>query len=192
MKKTMKRMAALALALVMALSIVVIGNPTDASAAKTNKVTANTTDNYKKAPALKTGNNLVTVKITKSSRARGLVKYTAKKKGTYVITVSGMNGYDKPDINLGNYYIKKLKKSGSFAYLDKVKVKTNKGKTDWLKLATKYSYNNFYKSKGQGTSNYLYKRTATISLKKGESIYIDTYCTTSKKKYTYNVNIKLK
>jgi thiamine pyrophosphokinase len=83
MKKIMKRFTALALALVIALSVMVVANPSDAEAASTKKVTAVT--NYKKAPAIKTGTTKVTYK-----KSKGYVKFTAPKKGTYVITFSGL------------------------------------------------------------------------------------------------------
>jgi hypothetical protein len=179
----MKRITALALALVIALSVMVVANPSDAEAASTKKVTAVT--NYKKAPAIKTGTTKVTYK-----KKEGYVKFTASKKGTYVITFSGLATVPatKEDITYG---FSDIYKKNSYGYLESVKVKTNKNKKTWsLYLTTKFCWNNFDKEDGYGASNSLYSRTATLTLKKGETIYIYNYATSAK--HTLNINIKKK
>jgi hypothetical protein len=181
----MKKLTALALALVIALSVIVVANPSDTQAASTKEVTAAT--NCKKAPAIKTGTTKVTYK-----QSKGYVKFTAPKKGTYVITFSGLA--TKPVPASGRdicYSYCNIGKKILGSYLDPIKVKTNKNKkTDVLWVTTKYCWNDSNKAEGYGVDNYLYSRTATLSLKKGETIYIYNYASTDK--HTLNINIKKK
>lgn len=187
MNKRWKKLSVLAAALVVALGMVCTVAPTTGQAASTKKVTAAKT--YQKAPSLKTGNN--TVSSANSSPQR-IVKYTAKSKGTYVFTFSKFKSVPtkSKDINLGFVSVNKLVKSGSSKGLNVLKVQTNKGKTSYLNVATSYSYNHFYKNKGSGVDNYLYSRKATVSMKKGQTLYFKTFFTGGK--HSYSVNIKKK
>lgn len=140
--------------------------------------------NYKKIPEVKKGKTIVTMKKQDS-----YVKFTAKKTAKYNIKISNVK---KPNASLVNGYISfyKLKTTSSgYKYFDRQKVKTYGGKTYSLELANK----NFLKGwKNSGKKIYYYKsdRTATIKLKKGESIYFGGYFAGGKSnKTTYTVKI---
>ncbi len=184
MKKTMKKLACLALAFVMALSIIVVASPSDASAASVKKVTA--TKSYKKAPALKTGNNKVTM-----PKNWYYVKYKAPKKGTYVFTFTNIQSTNANKEN-GFGAINLMKWNGN--YMQYTKVKTNGGKKcDTLWICTNRNWKNGVKERFKDpTTDYTYKRTATITLKKGETIYITGCYSGNKTKYNFMVNVKKK
>ncbi len=185
MKKAMKKLACLALAFVMAMSIIVVVSPSDTSAARVNKVTAN--KNYKKAPALKTGNNKVTVRSNWD-----YVKFKAPKKGTYVFTFTDIQSTDtrKEDgygsICFGKPY-------GNYI-IDYINVKTNGGnEIVYLNMCTIRRWRTTCKKQYKDpTSDYTYKRTATITLKKGETVYLSSSFYGKKPKFNYMVNIKKK
>lgn len=189
MKKSMKRVLALMLAVVMAFLITTTAFPTETYAAtKKNKVTATSNSKpTKKTPALKTGDNVVTYK-----KSSGYVKFTASKKGTYTFTFSGLTSLEKTPDKIGYGYFTIDEKS-SYGYYSPIKVKTNKGKkSEYLEVTTKYCYNKY--DKKSETSNYLYKRTATLSLKKGETVYIYNFTSigVNSAKHSVNINVKKK
>lgn len=185
-KENIFRRIALALSFALALTLLTPAvAPTTVSAA-TRKVTGNT--NYKKAPAVKVGTTKVTCK-----KQDTYVKFTAPKAATYQISIYNITTLNKPssytDYNLANFYIRQKNSSGS--YLSSMKVKTQGGKTDWLRMATPTSYERFYKGTKVKVSTYLQKRTVTLKLKKGQVIYVNNNYFTGGKS-TYYLQIKKK
>lgn len=179
-------LVALTFAVAVAVMIPATGS-VEAQAAK--KVTGHA--NWKKAPTVKINQ---TYKVTSKNKNGTFVKFKAPKAGKYVVTISNINsiGVKASDVdhNLANFYIKK---QSSGDYLSWVKVKTQGGKTDWLRMATPDSYNDYYKGTKVKVSTYLNKRTATLTLKKGETIYVNmSYFTGKKSRCTYNLKIKRK
>lgn len=195
MKKTMKRIVTLTLALMMVLSVAVVQSPIEANAASTKKVTA--TKSYKKSPALKVGNNKVTAKQF------CYTKFTAPKAGTYLFTVSGVTstGNTNTEIGYGCVYLEQPTKYG---YMNYCKIKTNKAKAinklgtkkvnaSGLGICTKYCWDKFDKASWtKGKSKYVYTRYMQVSLKKGETVYMMSHFSGRKAKHTYNVKIKKK
>ena len=184
MNRIRRQCSILAAALIVALGLVCT-MPTISHAASVKKVKAATT--YQKAPALQTGRNQVS-----NASVYRYVKYTAKKSGTYVFSFSQFRSVPakNPDANLGFVTVSKLVKNGSSHTVNNTVVKTNKGHSKFLYVSTKYSYNRYYKQKGSGTSNYLYTRTATVKMKKGQTLYFKTYFTNAR--HSYAVTVKRK
>lgn len=184
-----RALVAAAFALAVAVLVPATGS-VEAQAAK--KVTAQ--KNWKKAPTVKTGTTVVTVK-KKPKNLDALytyVKFKAPKKGTYTFTVSSIKiKGEKPanSIACGDFIIQKP--SADKKYLNSQKVKTEGGKTAFLAIGTKEMYE-FSKSEGEKKVNqFLTKRTGTLKLKKRETVYIMFYLI-SDKQYTYNLKIKKK
>lgn len=188
MKKSFIKRSLVALTFALAVAVMIpAAGSVEAQAAK--KVT--TQKNYKKAKAVKTGTTVVTVK--KRSRKNyyqdNYVKFKAPKTGTYVFTVSSFkeNGKKSDFSGCGGLTISKLSNNYPMA-LD---VKTQGGKTRYLNVGTKQMYQFSVKNGEKKVDQYLTKRTATLKLKKGETVYLDMFFTTSKM-YTYQLNIKRK
>lgn len=172
----------MALALVLCVAAFVPATASVQAEAKTKNVTSN--KNYKKAPALKLG---TTYKVTEKVN-HSMVKFTAPKNGTYKVTISNIASYPKvksgEDHDLGNLYIRKMEYG---KYLYSQTVKTQGGKYSCLFTATKDSYNRFYKGQKVTTGTYLASRYGKISLKKGETIYMDYFYTGGKCTYTMKI-----
>lgn len=191
-KSNFFKRALVAITFALAVSVLALGaNPVEANAA-TKKVTGHA--NYKKAPKVKVNK---TYKVTSKNKNGTFVKFTAPKAGKYQIQIYNMNSLGataaETDLNLANFYIRKAPTSAYSTFLPILKVKTEGGKTDCLRMATPDSYNNHYKDEKVTTATYLQKRTATLSLKKGETIYVNmSYFTGTKNRCTYNLKIKRK
>ncbi len=178
-------------ALTFALAVAVLtpaAGSVDAQAA--TKKTAN--KNYKKAPAIKVNK---TYKITsKTKGGNTYVKFTAPKSANYVFTIYDVKnykpsaGYDGRD--LSNFYIRK--KSSYSNYLSLQYVKTQGGKATCLFMATPQWYSK-YPVKKPTINSYLKKRTATLKLNKGETVYVNMYgFTGTNSQCTYMLKVKKK
>lgn len=181
-----RALVALTFAVAVAVMIPAAGS-VEAQAA--TKVTAQA--NWKKAPTVKINK---TYKVTSKNINGTYVKFKAPKAGKYVVTIYNMNslGAKASDVdhNLANFYIKKKTSSNYLSWID---VKTQGGKTYLLHMATPDSYNDYYKGTKVTLDTYLNKRTATLTLKKGEIIYVNmSYFTGNKCRCTYNLKIKRK
>lgn len=179
------------IALTFALAVTVIAPTTDLAEvqAATKKVTG--AANWKKAPSVKIKK---TYKVTSKNQKGTYVKFKAPKAGKYVVTIYNVNSIGAKasdyDSHLANFYIRKPYNSD---YLTLAKVKTQGGKSDVLFMATPDSYNAHYKGVKVTTKTYLQKRTATLTLKKGETIYVNmNYYTGKKCRCTYNLKINRK
>ncbi len=175
----------LAMALTCALAITAFTpaiSPVTAEAA-TRKVTAS--KSWKKAKTVKTGTTIVT---SNNKSGKRYIKFKAPKAGKYVFTVYDIKSSGKNEIGYGHIGFKTISNN----YLFGKNVKTKGGKDAYLRLATKYSYNRFEKGQKVTTHSYLYKRTGTVTLKKGQTIYLESFFSGNKTKYTYKLNIKRK
>lgn len=183
MKKSMKRIIALTLAVVMAFLITTTAFPTETYAAtKKNKVTATSgTKPTKKTPALKTGENVITYK-----KEAGWVKFTATKKGTYKFTFSNVASPEKNADQNGWGYFTIDDKDGKYYF--PIVTKTDKGKNKYINITTKYCYKNYPDIAGD---KYGYKRTATLSLKKGQTVYLYGSIIIGVKSAKHTVDIKI-
>ncbi|MBR1691685.1 MAG: hypothetical protein IJ711_02800 [Lachnospiraceae bacterium] len=172
-----RRLTTALLCSMLAAALVFTVTPISAQAAA-KKVTAST--NYKKAPKLKVGTNKVTAK-----KNSAYVKFTAAKAGTYTFTMSDVATIPakKPDHNLGHFTIRK----DTGYYLSAQKVSTNGGKETYLEMATKDSYNDYYKGQKVKKNSYLASRYGKLKLKKGETVYIQYFHTGGKCSYTMKV-----
>lgn len=176
MKKITKIVAALLVA-VMVVSIM----PAKAEAASTRKVTAGVSE--AKAGVVKVGSNAVTA--TKAKNGTTFVKFTAPSTAKYTFVMSDIVSKNKKNsTGLGNWYL--LKKNGS--YYQRMKVSTEGGKTDWLKMASK-NYNDKYLKSPSDKMYYRKTRSAKkVSLKKGQTIWMRFYFTANQ--CTYKMTIK--
>lgn len=151
--------------------------------------------NYKKAPKIKLNK---TYTVTSKSKNGTYVKFTASKAGKYQVSISNLRSYKSKsvdtDMELANFYIRKAPTSSYSSWLPSINVKTQGGKSDVLFVGTPASYNAHYKGKPAKTFGYYpQKRTATFSMKKGETIYVNMHFFTGKKnRCTYNLQIKRK
>ncbi len=184
-KNNFIKQALVALTFAVAVAVMIPAvNSVEAQAAK--KITAKA--NFKKAPKAKLK---TTYKVISKSKKGTYVKFTAPKTGKYVITISNLN-YVNPKANaegLANFYIRKKYSSSNSLSLENVK--TQGGKSYCLFMATPYRYNRVYKDQKVTTGTYLKKRTGTISLKAGETIYVNMSIFTGHKKYYCSYNLKI-
>ena len=153
------------------------------------KKTAN--KNWKKAPSIKLNK---TYKVTSKTKGGDTyVKFKATKTANYVFTIYDMKAY-KPvagcdGCHIGRFYIRKPNSRG---FLEYQLVKTQGGKTKTLHMATPKMYKQSPDPKNQKGS-FLQKRTATLKIKAGETIYIHmSNFTCPNKKCTYMLKVKKK
>ncbi len=184
-----RALIALTFAMAVAVMVPAVGS-VEAQAAK--KVTAQ--KNWKKAKAVKIGTTVVTVKkLPKNvTHQDAYIKFKAPKAGKYVITVSSLKiKGEKPanSVACGGYYIEKLPSGESMLLAQRVK--TEGGKAITLPIGTKEMYKYSVEEGMPKVEQYLTKRSATITLKKGETIWLVMYLS-SPKQYTYNLKIKRK
>ncbi len=184
MKKTnfIKRtLLALTFALAVAVMVPATGS-VEAQAAK--KVTAN--KKQAKAPKVKVGTTTVNIKL--KSYTNSFVKFSAPKNGKYTFTFSNLKG--KQDFTLG--YLGIYKKSGK--YYSAQTLKTKYGKTLFPYIASKYAMTTptikSSNKKAKKAVRYYASQTVTMSLKKGETVWI--MMTSSSKPSSYNLKIKKK
>ena len=178
--KISKKILALVLAAAICAVTVFSGvNTIDAQAA-TKKVT--TSGKFKsavpkKAPTVKKGTTVVTLK-----KAAGFVKFKAPSTKSYKFTfskLSGPNGFTSSFTSfLG------ANENGKLTF---VPVKTYGGKNTALFLSSKKVSTQLTNAKKK--DYFLTSRTATVKLKKGQTVYIYTEATGGKKT-TYTLKIK--
>lgn len=188
--KKITRIAAGLLALTLAFSIAAPAATVDVSAVR--KVTAKS-DNYKKAPKIKKGVTKVTIKNTSFP----YVKFTAPKTKTYTLTFYKINAVTKADRkrNSVNGFLQIGKLEGMYSpYVSTQTVRTNYGKTGYLRLCSKSFYKSWYRidgTKKKKPDSYLMKRFAKVKIQKGESIYISgSFSGVKNSKASYYVKIK--
>lgn len=181
MKKMKKFVCAL---LVVLTAVTMLSGPFQVPVQAAKTVTAN--KNPKKAPNIKK-KGTYNVNSKTSMKKDDYIRFTAPKSGRYTFTFYNFRDWKKSSSvsrNLGLVRLKKMDRWG----LNTQKVKTNGGKTYSLNMSSKIWYDKF--SKGKKVTPYLdlYKRYAKINLKKGETVYINTFWTGGK--HQYNVKIK--
>ncbi len=185
MKKTnfIKR-ALVALTFAVAVAVMIPAAGSVEAQAATKKVTA--TKKQAKAPKVKVGSNKVTVKLKPYTQS--YVKFTAPKAGKYVFTFSNLKG--KEDFTLG--YLGIQKKMGK--YYNYQQLSTNLGKTLLPSIASKYAMTTStvkrHNKENKKADRYSASPKVTMSLKKGETIWI--MMTGSSKPLSYSLNIKRK
>lgn len=163
---------------------------TTEAASKKKKVTASTSDNTEKMPSVKKGTT--TVKV--SNKKNSYYKFTAKKAGTYVLTVSNVKGVDDSDDTAYGYIAVGVKKDGTLSFIG-TDYATEGGTRNVFNLCSKTYYNQYMTDSSVDlVEQYLTKRTVTIKLKKGQTIYIcnDFNFMSGSGKIKYTLKIKMK
>ena len=163
-KRKFTKVFALLLAMVMVLAL-----PVEASAAA--KVTAVTKET--KAKAVKKGKTVVTLpKATKKSSTYSYVKFKAPATKTYKITLGNLRKRGRSSASDILATHSSLYKNGYYG-LDRVTIKLNKKKTDVMYICSAYSWSISKSYTKKITANtFLPSRTASVKLKKGETLYI--------------------
>lgn len=188
MKKSTKSICIIIImALVLGVFVPVVGM--EAQAAK--KVTANL--NRKKALSVKVGTTTITTKVKLKSKGDTVnpigsyVKFKAPKKGTYQFTMSNLRyKSNSGEDALGSLYFENSKGVT-------IRFKTQSGKSDSLSF-TPFDYIDEEEEGEEGeitTGTVPEPRTATIKLKKGQTIYL-YFESIEAATYTYNLKIKKK
>ena len=178
------------MALVLGMFVPVVGMETQAA----KKVTANL--NRKKAPSVKVGTTTITTKVKLKSKGDTVnpigsyVRFKAPKKGTYQFTMSNLRYKSNPGEDaLGSLYFENSKGVA-------IRFKTQSGKSDSLSF-TPFDYIDEEEDGEEGeegeitTGTVPKPRTATIKLKKGQTIYL-YFESIEAATYTYNLKIKKK
>ena len=163
-KRKFTKVFALLLAMVMVLAL-----PVEASAAA--KVTAVTKET--KAKAVKKGKTVVTLpKATKKSSTYSYVKFKAPATKTYKITLGNLRKSGRSSASDILAAHSSLYKNDYYG-LDRVTIKLNKKKTDVMYICSAYSWSISKRyTKKITASTFLPSRTASVKLKKGETLYI--------------------
>lgn len=185
-----RALIAVSFALALAVMLPVTGS-VEVQAAK--KVTAGATE--KKAKAVRVGTTLVTAKkCSKDDMHHAYLRFKAPKAGSYVFTLSDFKTKGKEtskDVEIG--YFALLTKDAS-GYMPET-VKTEGGKTERINIctdaATKDDYFKSVNKEAKKINRYMPKRTATIKLKKGETVWIYVSYT-NYRQFSYKLNIKKK
>ena len=154
---------------IMAVSMFSLSAPPAMAAAK---VTASS-NKIGKAKKVKIGTTYVTVKKSSAYDSKDrYLKFAAPKSGRYKITFSNIKSVPgkKKDFNCGSIAISKILYKTS-KEPSSVKIKTKGGSTYFLYVCSKFM-NSLNKDKKIDKYSYLPSRTASISLKKGETIWI--------------------
>ena len=145
----------------------------------------------KKAPAIGIGKN--TVKLKKSNNYFSWVKFTARTAGKYKFTFSAVKGSGTEKHLRGSF--------NRFSSLETITFVTKEGKRKSIQVwdaATVKKYGGAqYKTVSGDSYNYRSKRTCTVKLKKGETIFLNaqtcTYNSAGESKNTagsFKVSIK--
>lgn len=159
----------------------------DAQAAA-KKVTAGTS--FYKAKTVKSGTTTVTVKkCSKKQFHDSYVKYIAPKTGYYVFTLSDFKTKGvKASKDVATGYFSLYKNDGYGR--DRQKVKTEGGKASFLSICTKAAAkDSFYKmlnAESKKADRHFVKRSATIKLKKGQTVWIHVFYT-NYKQFSYKI-----
>lgn len=180
MKKMKKFICAL---LVMLTAVTMMTEPFQAEVQAARTVTAAKT--WKKAPTIKKKGTY----NVNDKKNDGYIRFVAPKTGTYTISVYNNRDWGKSSAatqHLGSFYVYKY--NPDYKSLSMQTLKTNYGKNWTFKISSLNWYNRYYKSGKKNSSTYLYNRYAKIKLKKGETIYIQSFWTG--KKHQYNLKIK--
>lgn len=176
-----RALVALTFAVAVAVMIPAAGS-VEAQAAK--KVTAN--KKQSKAPKVKIGTTKVNIKL--KSYTQAYVKFSAPKTGKYTFTFSDLKG--KEDFTLGYFGIQK-KRGNNYFYEN---LSTKYGKTTLPFFASKHAMNTSTiktnNKKQKKARRYYATNTATMSLQKGETVWI--MMTVSSKPSSYTLKIKKK
>lgn len=157
------------------------------------KVTAGVTE--KKAKTVRVGTTTVTArKCAKDDMHHAYLKFKAPKSGKYVFTLSDFKTKGRKvsqDVEIG--YFSLLTKDTYGFYPETVK--TEGGKTERMNICTgaaaKDAYYKSLNKESKKVNRYLSKRTATIKLKKGETVWLFVSYT-NYRQFSYKLNIKKK
>lgn len=158
--------------------------PLEASAA--SKVTAATTE--KKAKTVKKGTTVVTV--PKSSKSFGYIKFKAPSTKTYKFTLKNIRRYGKKssgDIIHTSVDFTTKDSYGGKKYLSFKQNGSNEYSL-WLCSQKSWKINKPYTKKVTSSTSYP-TRTASIRLKKGQTVYL-SFCNVSDFKVSYDLTIK--
>ncbi len=191
-KNNFIKRALIAASFAIALAVVVPATgAVEVQAAK--KVTAGV--NEKKAKVVGVGTTAVTAKkSSKDDMHHAYLKFKAPKAGSYVFTLSDFKTKGikaSKDVEIGGF---SLLTKDAYGYIPET-VKTEGGKTERMNIctgaATKDDYFKSLNKKRKKLERYLPKRTATMKLKKGETVWI--YVTyTNYRQFSYKLKIKKK
>lgn len=161
--------------------------PIEASAAA--KVTATT--NVSKAKRVKTGKTVVTVPKSRNFSAAYL-KFTAPATRTYKFTFNNIRKYGRKstqDIESMWIALETKKKRTYGTYYERINLKQNGERTNSLYLESKYSWSISKTYTKKITADiFVPSRTASLRLKKGQTIYITAG--TDSHKVCYDLTIK--
>ncbi len=177
MKHYTRRVLAVFLMLVMLMGTMSVSTFAATQTKSVKKQTFSTRTNTikKKAATVKKGTTKLVIK-----KGEGYVKFKAPKTKYYKFTFS--NFKSKKFSSNGFIYIQKPDKySPEYSWQENVKTKGGKSTTLWMSV-------NGYKHSGKLLYRPLAKRTGKIKLKKGETVYIYFYFSSSK--HTGKVSIK--
>ena len=144
--------------------------------------------NPSKAVNIKKKGTYRVISKSTNSKKNDYIRFTAPKKGTYTLTFSdfrNLKNYSDAELRLGYVYIEKKDKHGIYCYQN---VKSQGGKITMLNVCSKVWYNAYIKGKKITKRSELYSRYAKISLKKGETIYIESFWTGGP--HSYSLKIK--
>ncbi len=175
--KTMKKF--LCALVVMLTAVTVLSGTFQADVQAAATVTTNKNEN--KAPKIKKKG---TYNINDKTN-NGYIRFVAPKTGTYTITVYNVRDWKKKTTtshNLGQYYVYKKNRN----WLERQELKTNYGKSNVFWIGTKYTQR-FKDTSKKTVDGYLYSRYVKIKLKKGETIYMNSYWTGGKHQYTLKI-----
>lgn len=177
MKHYTRRILAVFLMLVMLMGTMSVSTFAATKTKSVNKRTFTTSTKAikNKAATVKRGTTKLVIK-----KGRGYVKFKAPKTKNYKFTFS--NFKDKKRNSVGYIYIQKPDKySPKYSFQETVKTKGGKTTALWLSA-------NGYKFGGKVLYRPIAKRSGTIKLKKGETVYI--YFNFGSSKHTGKMNIK--
>ena len=106
--------------------------------------------------------------------SQGYVKFTAPASGKYTFTFAGLKQLSSKGYEVGHTSFMK-KSPYSDTSITTLMIKTKGGKTSAMDLCTKAFHNKNNKGKKITTSTYIPSRSTTLSLKKGEKVFIYMY-----------------
>ena len=180
--KICKKIIAIVLAVAICVVTIFSGVNTINARAATRKVTTSgklkSAAVPKKAPVVKKGTSVITMK-----KASGFVKFKAPSTKTYKFTVSKLSNKSKTFTSA----LVSLLKIGDDGRLDIATIKTYGGKNDTMFIASNKVPEQLDKAKKK--DYFLVKRTGSVKLKKGDTIYLYAQAYGSVTT-TYTLNIK--
>ena len=163
MKKTFKRILVLLLTVTMMMSMASVSTfaATKKTVKKSGFVTDYTKINKVSTKLKKRGTYRLTVK-----GSEGYIRFKAPKTKKYTFTFSNISVKDNYNSSCGSIAVQKPYKSNGRVYLTLADVKTQGGKSDFLKVKTRR-----FSLTGDGVNAYRTTRSCKVKMKKGAYIY---------------------